>query len=397
MLDQQFFGDKKFHSYLNKNFVVVHAVRGEDAGNALYKKYSIDSTPTVLVALADGTEIDRLIGFNPPAEEYKDKVEEAYKSEYSLLNLTKAVKKDPNNLNIQLKLARKYQGHYNFSEMKKYTAKILTRPEEAKKISFPFGESKDQVSAYEFARYTSAFFSPEEVLSFLTEFPESALKEAAFGNLSWFLNRWKTKDRVVSVYEKLLKIYQEEPDLITPYVYYLAGEKKDNPEVLRLAEKFYLKIKDEPDHKFIAGFAGLLFNNGENEKAKKIIRDYIDSDSEDAEFYNSVSVLFRNMKLYTESFDVAEEWIKNCPQDDDAYYTVGRTAMVSAQNIKRGIECFKIYIKNNPEHAWSRYRIGMLYKMDGDIKQARTNLEKAVSFDPDFKEAKTALNDLNVK
>ena len=75
MLDKQFFGDEKFRDYLDENFIAVHAVRGKDSGDKLYKKYTVRGTPTVLVAMADGTEIDRIIGYGPPADEFKSKLE----------------------------------------------------------------------------------------------------------------------------------------------------------------------------------------------------------------------------------------------------------------------------------------------------------------------------------
>ena len=113
MLDKQFFGDTKFSSYLNQNFIPIHAVRGQKPGDALYKKYNVRGTPTVLVAMADGTEIDRIIGYGPPADKFKDKIEETYKSENSLLNLTRAFEKDPKNIELIVKLAQKYQRRYN--------------------------------------------------------------------------------------------------------------------------------------------------------------------------------------------------------------------------------------------------------------------------------------------
>lgn len=84
MLDEQFFSDKKYREYLDENFVAIfayknHPANDEDLYNDLGQGFGIIGTPTVIVASADGKEINRVVGYGSNADDYKTKLEKIYK------------------------------------------------------------------------------------------------------------------------------------------------------------------------------------------------------------------------------------------------------------------------------------------------------------------------------
>lgn len=271
MLDKQFFGDEKFADYLTKNFIPIHAYKGKELGNLLYKKYNVRATPTVLVAMADGTEIDRIIGYGPPAEKFKEKIEETYKSENSLLNITKAFEKDPNNLELIAKLAQKYQGRYDFEKMAEYTDKILELPNRAKKVKLQVSE-KD-VSAYEYAKLAATYNDPKNVVTFLNEFPESELKETAFSNLGRLLRAREVSEETLDIYNNLLKQYPNNPALSLPYISYCIRTKTNTDLALKLAGRIYETISEQNNGFALSEHAGLLLTKGNDKKAVKVYGD----------------------------------------------------------------------------------------------------------------------------
>ncbi|MCP4723989.1 MAG: hypothetical protein GY863_03075 [bacterium] len=156
MLDEQFFGNSKFHSYLNENFVAIHAYKKHpQAGDDLYKilgdKFGITNTPTVIIMKADLTEFDRIIGFdNGAADEYKTKVIDAYTASDNYLNLLKKYEDGSDNLDLMLNLANKLRFYRKFEMRIKMLEKIIANPKSKTKMT-PFGRDGAKLSAIEYA------------------------------------------------------------------------------------------------------------------------------------------------------------------------------------------------------------------------------------------------------
>ncbi len=108
-----------------------------------------------MVVTTAGREIDRVLGYDPPPEKFKDTLEKTYHGENTFLNLMQAYEKDPADVAVLAHLAEKYRSNFIFDRMAEFSQKILTQPEKAKLIMLPFGKDNAEVSAYEFARFAA--------------------------------------------------------------------------------------------------------------------------------------------------------------------------------------------------------------------------------------------------
>jgi len=157
LLDEQFFGNSKFHSYLNENFVAIHAYKkhpqaGEDLYKMLGDKFGITNTPTVIIMNADMTEFDRLVGFDDgTADEYKTKIIDAYTASDNYLNLLKKYENGSDNLDLMLNLAYKLRYYRKFEMRIKMLEKIIAAPKSKTKM-VPFGRNGAELSATEYAK-----------------------------------------------------------------------------------------------------------------------------------------------------------------------------------------------------------------------------------------------------
>ena len=161
MLDQQYFGSTKYHPYLTQNFVLVHAVNGEDEGDELYEHFDVNATPTVLIITTDGSEVDRVVGFGDP-DEFQEELHEAFQGEDNLINLLARHKKNKKDLLTALKLARKYDRMYSPEKSKKALnlyENILQKPEQAKALTYTEKQSEEEYNLYEKNRPEGRFFS----------------------------------------------------------------------------------------------------------------------------------------------------------------------------------------------------------------------------------------------
>ena len=402
MLDQQFFGNEKMHLYLNDNFIAVHAVRGEKMGDALYKKFSVQATPTIVLAQANGQEIDRLIGYGPPAEKFKDKIEKTYKGKNTLLKLLTTHKKNPEDLDLMIKIAKKYESHYNIPNMGLFGQKILKQPEKAKQLSVGTwtGREKIEISAYEFAKYMATYADSRYILEFISEFPESKLKENVINNISSHLYSDKKEDEKEKAFNTLNILLDKYPNnlmLIRTYGNYGLENKAYLDNSTDMIEKFYNQNSNDDDLMIIDLYSRLLIENSKIEKVNQIVNKYLNKKPKNAErLLESIGYFYNDKKNYQQALATFEKLIDLKPDSYNAYYQIGRTAALSGKYLDRGIEGLLEYLKHDPStgkpsHAAAHWRLGMIYEHKTNKRQAIAEYNESLKLDPNYKSAKEAL------
>jgi len=268
LLVEQFFTADPFGSYLNENFICLLAMRseaGDDDDNpstALFKQYRVRGTPTVLIAQADGSEIDRIIGYEPPAETYKAHLQEAYRGEDTYLNLIRRSEKEPHNVEVSAKLSRKHQARYDYAGMAQCRETILAQPDKAKAILLPFGAGDTEVSGYEYAEFTRVFDEPKAVSAFLKKYPQSVMKPSALAALPRFSFQEGNRKEVLQVYERLLKKDSMNAALLSPYLQLCGSLDTHINQALKHARAYEKAHPQGGDEGFAQAYADLLLKKG---------------------------------------------------------------------------------------------------------------------------------------
>ncbi|MFC1476960.1 hypothetical protein ACFL6L_00670 [candidate division KSB1 bacterium] len=299
MLDEQFFGNADFYTYLTDNFIPVHAVRGEEMGDALYDKYVVNATPTVVLANANGKEIDRLVGYGPPAEEFKTRIEDTYKGENTLENLVAAYKSNPDDLKSVFKLAAKYNGNYMRDEAAELFNIVLDRKDEAKKVMVPYEDTGETVSVYE-----HALFLKGDLDTFIAEFPNSALSKEAYTRLARTFAMGRDVAKSSVFFTKAMKRFSDDPGILSSYVQFSARSKTDVKNGLKAAEKLMAMPQDRPVRGLTRNYAELLALNGDTEKLDKVFgKAYAES----------------KLDSPSDLYDYAGFWIEKNKNLDDAF------------------------------------------------------------------------------
>lgn len=400
MLDKQFYQDEQFHPYLTQNFLLFRAHRGTPEGDEIYKKFYVRATPTVMIAMADGREIDRVLGFDPPVEKFKDRIEEAYLSEDTFLNLIQANEKDSSDLAVLAKLAEKYRSNYIFDKMVEFSDKILIQPENAKQIMLPFGKDNAEVSAYEFAKYASTYSGPEQVLEFANEFPNSNYLDSVLGGFWRSLLNKDQQEKAIEIFDKLIIKFPENAALIGSYLRYCSRSKTNYDRGIELADRIYKAKAGKIDLDFASAYAELLIEKGDTKKVQSITKEIIKNNPDrEKDIRMRLGFLCQDKKNYEMAFKTFEELIKDYPDYYSALYQIGRTAVFSGTNLDRGIECLKKYLQHEPEDGQptlpnAHWRLGAIYEHKADKESAKKEYEAALKLDPDYKAAKDALEKL---
>ncbi|MFC1557646.1 hypothetical protein ACFL5L_06650 [candidate division KSB1 bacterium] len=155
MLDEQFFGDQKYHKYLTENFISIHAYKnhpqaGEDLYAKLREKYPILGTPTVLVLDSNADEIGRVLGYAGSADKYKKNLMDAYSPENSYMSLMKKHKKGSLDFDQTVTLSYKL-GSYRLNELRLELLTKLAKDPKSKTVKVPYGRRGAEVTVLEYA------------------------------------------------------------------------------------------------------------------------------------------------------------------------------------------------------------------------------------------------------
>jgi tetratricopeptide (TPR) repeat protein len=403
LLDKQFFLDEQFHPYLTKNFLLFRAHRGQPVGDAIYQKFSVRATPTVMIVTSDGREIDRVLGYDPPPEKFKDTLEKTYTSENTLLNLTLALEKNPSDIEILARLTEKYRSNYAFDKMTEYSEKILKEPDQAKQIMLPFGKDSSDVSAYELAMYASTFSGPDAVVAFANEFPQSSYLDRVFRDFWRTLLNKNQQEKAMAAFDKLNEKFPDNESLVGSYLSYCSRSQTNYDRGIALADRIYSAKAGKVDFDFASAYAGLLLEKGDTKKVQSIAKELVSNNPDrEKDIRMQLGYLYQEKKKYDLAFETYESLFKDHPDFYSALYQIGRTAAYSGANLEKGIKSLKKYLQHEPQDGEpslpnAHWRLGLIYEHKGDKEAAKNEYEAALKLESDFKAAKDALEKLTKK
>ena len=109
-----------------------------------------------------------------------------------------------------------------------------------------------------------------------------------------------------------------------------------------------------------------------------------------------IGVLYQQLERWADAFAYFRAWVAKEPAAGAAWYQIGRTSVMSEQQLPEGIEALRRFIgmpasTDAPPLANAHFRLGQLYALQGNKPQARQSFQQALKLDPKLTEAKDAL------
>jgi len=223
----------------------------------------------------DGSEIDWIVGYGPPPEKFREKVDQALKGIDTYKSLSAWYAKDPRNVEAVYKLAKKV-GQKSGDERtpKLYREVLALDPEGMKGMAF---RGKDKVSFTEDADFSLAELAmrgrnPDlgPFKAFIRKYADSKLLKTAYSYMSSYYSYQAPKDEAVAFFDEYLAKYPQDKDALASYVFWAVRTKTNTDEGIKLAEK----IKDLEGYDLQAGsmfnLAQLYAQKGDKTKAGEV-------------------------------------------------------------------------------------------------------------------------------
>lgn len=162
-----------------------------------------------------------------------------------------------------------------------------------------------------------------------------------------------------------------------------------------LAEEIKL-IDPEQGHQMMAR---IFMKSKDYELAEKEYLALVELKHRDADSYFSLGRFYQDAKWWDKAFAAFERALEIDKTHLSSLYQIGRTGVFSGDNLGRAVECLKIYLQHEPAEGAptkvnAHWRLGMVYEKQGHKDLARIEYEKALKLDPDDKNAKEALENL---
>ncbi len=211
-LDARTYPDKAVSEFVNATLVPIKIDAEKGDGIAIAKKYGVRAFPTILLIRADGEEIDRLVGYDPP-EQFLKKVSDYMHGVNTLGALNEAAAKNPADASVHYRLAQKYGDRNDAAASTEHFQQMLAL------------DPADKLGHNEEARYTIAMTSfmgskdPAKVDDFLDRYPNSPMRRGALYTLWRTFTRDKDGEKAKKYFDLYLEINPRDAGMMNNYAW----------------------------------------------------------------------------------------------------------------------------------------------------------------------------------
>lgn len=146
---------------------------------------------------------------------------------------------------------------------------------------------------------------------------------------------------------------------------------------------------------------GMIYNlSKEYELAEKEYLTAIEKDTNTFQAYHKLAYCYSENKNFDKAFEVLEKLVRDHPEETNAYFTIGKIAVMAGKNLDRAEECLKIYLvskpgEDSPSPGLAHYILGSVYKIKGNKELATAQFEMALKLAPQLELAEEELGQLN--
>ncbi len=373
---------------------MVRADSADKAGSALFKRFAISATPTILFLDGSGAEVDWIVGYDPPADVFHEKILKipAGIDTYKLLAETYA--KNPKDIPTVFKLAMKWGDRYDEAKAKEFFQAVIALDPQGQAGKYRVEPDGFEVSYTEYAEYAIGERSvmtqkpdPAAMRAFLAKYPASKLRKQAYQTLSYSYSYQGTKEESAAFFEEYAGKFPDDPQVLDMWLARINRDKGPYDKGAELAARIRALTRSNPVRRYNKDMAEVYANRGEAIKAEEV---YGKSFMEGQATSMAIDLIeyaqfWAGREANKDSaVAMAETALKLKP---DMMYVVQQAAGVFVKLGREGkaMEVFgPAWLEKNGGTAANQYSYGAFWSGQGkNMDAALAALRKAVAMDPD--------------
>ncbi len=230
------------------------------------------ATPTTLVLDNDGSEIDWHVGYSPPPDKFLARLEKTVKGIDTFKSLSERYAKEPKNVEVVFKLARKWEGKYDQEKATKLFKEVIILDPDGKMGTTDYGEEKVTYTEYaEFSIGAMPLFGRqidiEPMKAFIKKYPESKMLKSAYMYLSSYYRFRGSKEEATQFFDEYTSKFPEDPYVLSSYISRIIRNKDNVDKGIELAEKIKDFMKYNPSPRYQKDLAELYMLKEDKDKA----------------------------------------------------------------------------------------------------------------------------------
>jgi tetratricopeptide (TPR) repeat protein len=226
---------------------MFRATLQEPAGDALFKRFSVNATPTILLLDGDGAEVDWVVGYDPPAEAFQEllaKMKAGGPESYKWLSAAYANR--PKDVEAVFALAQKKSERYPADQVAGLYKQVVALDPDGKAGTTEY--RKEKISYTELAEFKIGQAAlqvmpprapdPAPLLAFVKKYPESAIVKEAFGFMAnFYFGRTAPKADAVKFFDEYTARYPQDAMVLWSYVRRIIADKDSLDKGVELARR----------------------------------------------------------------------------------------------------------------------------------------------------------------
>ena len=235
--------------------ILFRAVRQELKGDAIYKEFGIRATPTVMMLAPDGSEVDWTVGYEPPPEKFQEKIERMVAGVDTFKSLSAAYAKNPKDVAVVFKLARKYSDRYDEAKAAEKYKEVIALDPQGKAGTYTHEYYKITVPYAEYAEYSLADMSLDSqkpdvgpMTAFLKKHPDSKMLKQTYASLAGYYRSRGSKEEAARFFAEFAAKFPNDTDAYRAWLARIVRDQDPLAMGFEIADKLDALRRNSPDN-----------------------------------------------------------------------------------------------------------------------------------------------------
>lgn len=223
-------------------------VSQEPDGRPAFDRFKVRATPTILFFDPDGAELDWIVGYGGPPEEFQKQFDKVLAGTDTFKSLSVQVANDPKNVGLVFKLAGKWDDRYDQAKAADLYKQVIALDPEGKAGTTEYGGGRGQakvtVSYTQMAEFNIANNAmssrPPDIapfLAFTAKYLDSQIVKDAYSRVSSFYGRQGAKEDATKFFEDYTKRFPNDAMAASGWVTRIIFDKEPLDKGIELAQK----------------------------------------------------------------------------------------------------------------------------------------------------------------
>ena len=255
-------------SYSKENFISLKYNANEDVGYDYFKQYKCQGVPHLLFLNDVGDEVDRIIGFLPPAE-FLLRIKDIAEKRNTLNDFLARYEKGERNSQIIAAIAMKYEDRKNNEKAAEFYSILINEYAD---------EESDYNDQGKFFLATHAFNNGNELAlkKYIENNSDSKFQLSAYKKMIFHYVNSGQLEKELSIHNEMVDFFSNDPSVLNSYSWRMAElEMNLEDALIKIQKAIILTVNDPSQANIIDTEAEILWKLKRYDDAIKSIEDAI--------------------------------------------------------------------------------------------------------------------------